>query len=244
MLFLLRLLLSAVLLWGAAQPIALASSLATSSAHPAEFTLSGRIMNPGGNPLPGAVVAVKGSSSLATTNSAGSFLLSIDQSSPVLQITCLGYQPQTLSVQAQGALAITLYPIGVAPAATTATTTDAELVPVANPALVIADVQPAFPGGAAAYREYISQNARYPDKAREANKEGAVFVSFVVDEQGRILDAQVLKGCGYGLDEEAVRLIRLMPWWTPGLLNGKPIKVSCTLRIRFGVAAADSPRPY
>ena len=201
---------------------------------PAAFSLSGRISNPTGTPLPGAVVTVKGTPSLATTNSAGSFLLAVDQQSPVLLITCQGYQSQTLAVKALNELAITLYPIGVAPPLTAAAA-DADLVPVANPNLIIADVQPTYPGGVAAYREYIRQNAHYPDKAKEAGHAGSVFVGFLVDEQGRIIDAQVLKGIGYGLDEEALRLVRLMPWWTPALLNGKAVKVPCTLRIRFGV---------
>lgn len=67
---------------------------------------------------------------------------------------------------------------------------------------------------------------------------GDVFVSFVVDEAGRLLDAEVVKGIGYGLDEEALRLVRLMPWWAPARANGKPVRAPATLRIRFGMQPA------
>ncbi len=81
----------------------------------------------------------------------------------------------------------------------------------------------------------LRQNAHYPEKAQQQGLTGAVFVSFVVDETGRILDAQVLKGCGNGFDEEALRLVRLMPWWNPGRAGGTAVRAGCTLRIRFGV---------
>lgn len=225
----LALLLQAALLLATPRPARAAAR------RPAVFALSGRIIGHTGLPLPGAIVTVKGTAALATTNSAGAFLLSTEQLNPVLLITCQGYQSQTLAVQVRSTLAITLYPIGVAPPLAVSADASADIVAVVNPSLIIADVQPAYTGGMAAYREYLRQNAHYPDKAKEAGIEGSVFVGFVVDEAGRILDAQVLKGLGYGLDEEALRLVRLMPWWSPGVLNGKPVKVASTLRIRFGV---------
>jgi protein TonB len=58
-------------------------------------------------------------------------------------------------------------------------------------------------------------------------------VSFTVDEAGRLLDAEVVKGVGYGLDEEALRLVRLMPWWTPARRAGQPVRATTSLHIRF-----------
>lgn len=230
--YLFRLVVAALLASTALLP---GKAWAATHVAPAAFTLNGRISSHTGAPVPGAIVAVKGKAALATTNSAGSFLLAVEEAKPVLVVTCQGYQPQTLAVLAQGNLTITLYPIGVAPPPDAALG-DATTAPVANPYLVVADVQPTYPGGATAYREYLRQNARYPEEARAAGIEGAVFVSFLIDETGRILDAQVVKGCGHGLDEEALRLVRLMPWWSPGQVAGKPVKVPCTLRIKFGVA--------
>jgi len=104
-----------------------------------------------------------------------------------------------------------------------------------NKPVILADDQPAFPGGVEAYRTFLQKNVQYPEAAKARNMSGDVFVSFTVDEAGRLLDAEVIKGVGYGLDEEALRLVRLMPWWTPAHLAGQPVRVPATLRIRFGM---------
>lgn len=203
----------------------------TAAAQPAIYSLSGRVQSNQGAPLPGVVVLVKGTNNVATTNSAGEFLVAAENTEIVLEFSCMGYQTRLLAVQERAPVAVTLYPVGVA---IPVTATDAS-TPKSDPALVTADVMPAFPGGPTAYRNFLLQNAKYPDEAKRQGLSGAVYVSFVVDEKGRIQDAQVLKGCGASLDQEALRLIRIMPWWTPGLLNNEPVRVACTLRISFGL---------
>ncbi|MBJ6111655.1 TonB family protein [Hymenobacter sp. BT523] len=99
--------------------------------------------------------------------------------------------------------------------------------------LAYAEQMPAFPGGEEAFRRYLSAKTRYPPEAERLNLSGTVYVRFVVDEAGRIRDAEVVKGVGAGLDEEALRLVRLMPWWTPGRQHGQPVRVQRTLPISF-----------
>ncbi|WP_081910554.1 energy transducer TonB [Hymenobacter sp. APR13] len=96
-----------------------------------------------------------------------------------------------------------------------------------------ADEMPAFPGGAPAFQQFLRQKLRYPEEALRRNLSGKVHVSFVVDEQGHILDPKVVRGLGSGLDEEALRLVRIMPWWTPGRVAGQPVRVAYTLPIVF-----------
>ncbi len=94
--------------------------------------------------------------------------------------------------------------------------------------------QPAeFPGGMAAMMKFVSQNMRYPSQARRMGTEGSVFVQFVVDQQGNISDAKVIKGIGAGCDEEAVRVVNKMPPWKPGKQNGKPVRVRFVLPLKF-----------
>lgn len=102
--------------------------------------------------------------------------------------------------------------------------------------LFYADEMPAFPGGDAAFHQYLAQKIIYPAEARRRNLSGTVYMRFVVDEQGRITDAEVAKGCGNGFDEEALRLIRLMPWWTPGRQSGRPVRVARALPIIFRIS--------
>ncbi|GAB3841360.1 energy transducer TonB [Hymenobacter jeollabukensis] len=110
----------------------------------------------------------------------------------------------------------------------------ADAPPAAGPAIYhVAEVMPAFPGGAAAQLAFLRDKLKYPEEALRKGVAGKVLVQFVVDERGHLLDPQVVRGLGAGLDEEALRLVRIMPWWTPGLVGGQPVKVQVTLPIVF-----------
>lgn len=97
----------------------------------------------------------------------------------------------------------------------------------------IVEDQPGFPGGDAALMQYLQGNLRYPTMAREAGIQGTVFVTFVVERDGSITDVRILRGVGGGLDEEAVRVVRNMPRWTPGRQRGQAVRVQFNLPIRF-----------
>jgi protein TonB len=107
--------------------------------------------------------------------------------------------------------------------------------PAEDPNMIYTVVeQPAeFPGGMAAMMKFISQNMKYPSQARRMGTEGSVFVEFVVDQQGKISDAHVIKGIGAGCDEEAVRVVNKMPNWKPGKQNGKAVRVRFVLPVKF-----------
>lgn len=93
---------------------------------------------------------------------------------------------------------------------------------------------PEFPGGMAAMNAFIVRNIRYPEQAREESREGKVFIKFVVDTAGNITQVSVAKTSGYeDLDREALRVVKIMPPWSPGKMNGKPVKVAFNLPIRF-----------
>ena len=81
--------------------------------------------------------------------------------------------------------------------------------------------------------KFLSDNLVYPYEARENGVSGKVWVNFIVDEKGSIVEAKVIKKVGFGCDEEALRVIKLMPKWKPGLVEGKPVKVSFNQPINF-----------
>lgn len=83
--------------------------------------------------------------------------------------------------------------------------------------------------------QFLQSNLVYPVQAREIGVTGKVWVNFVVDENGKIIDAKILKGIGYGCDEEALRVIKMMPNWKPGMFQGKPVKVSFNQPITFAM---------
>ncbi len=93
---------------------------------------------------------------------------------------------------------------------------------------VIVEDMPELIGGLAA----IQSNIRYPEIARKAGVEGRVFVQFVVDEQGNVVDPVVTRGLGAGLDEEAIRAVSQAKF-TPGKQRGQPVRVRMSLPITF-----------
>lgn len=95
------------------------------------------------------------------------------------------------------------------------------------------EVRPAFVGGMPAMGAYIAKNMRYPEQALRQRVGGRVLVSFVVGPEGRIQDVQVVKGAGAGLDDEARRLVWMMPAWQPGQEKGQPVRTACTIPIVF-----------
>ena len=90
---------------------------------------------------------------------------------------------------------------------------------------------PSFPGGSEALKEYLKKNTRYPNP--DACIQGRVVVVFVVDEKGNLSDVKVARSMEPSLDAEAVRVVKSMPRWNPGIEKGKAVKVRDTLPVTF-----------
>ena len=90
---------------------------------------------------------------------------------------------------------------------------------------------PSFPGGSEALKEYLKKNTRYPNP--DACIQGRVVVVFVVDEKGNLSDVKVARSVESSLDAEAVRVVKSMPRWNPGIEKGKAVKVRYTLPVTF-----------
>lgn len=97
----------------------------------------------------------------------------------------------------------------------------------------IVEQNPEFMGGMEALARFLQKNLRYPNSATNANVGGKVFMQFVVGQDGTITKVDVLKGIGFGCDEEAQRVVKLMPRWSPGKQSGRPVAVRYTLPISF-----------
>ncbi|WP_201983515.1 TonB family protein [Hymenobacter rubidus] len=192
--------------------------------------VAGRVVTELEKPLPGVVVTIQGTPQATSTNATGEFLLPLSETKSVLVFKCQGYRDQLVPVVGGNSLTVKMYSVAAnAPAESAAAAANAGQSKVLN----FAEELPTFPGGESAYRAFVRQTAHYPQEALDKGFSGTVFVSFVVDEQGRITDAEVAKGCGHGLDQEALRVIRLMPWWNPGRMAGKPVRVSRVLAVPF-----------
>ena len=94
---------------------------------------------------------------------------------------------------------------------------------------------PEFPGGVEAMYKYLAQNIKYPQLARENNITGKVYVEFVVEKDGSVSNVKVLRDIGGGCGQEAVRVVKSMPKWTPGKQRGKAVRVQYNLPVNFSL---------
>ncbi len=97
----------------------------------------------------------------------------------------------------------------------------------------IVEQMPEFPGGQEKMLDFLSENLKYPDSAKESGIQGTVYISFVVRKDGRISEVKVLRSIGGGCDEEAVRVVKKMPRWKPATQRGKKVDVLFNLPIVF-----------
>ena len=103
----------------------------------------------------------------------------------------------------------------------------------------VVEEMPQYPGGVGKLMEYVSMNVRYPKEAESKSIQGRVVTTFVVEKDGSITDAEVIKSVDPALDAEALRVVKAMPKWTPGKQEGKPIRVKYTMPITFALQGGD-----
>ncbi len=94
---------------------------------------------------------------------------------------------------------------------------------------------PEFPGGQQAMMRFLGENIKYPETAKKEGIQGRVFISFVIEKDGRVSSIEKLRGIGGGCDEEALRVVAAMPNWKPGYTDGKPVRVAYNLPIKFSL---------
>ena len=97
------------------------------------------------------------------------------------------------------------------------------------------DEEPKFPGGEHELMEYIADNIVYPQTAIDEGIQGRVFVSFVVEPNGKVTNVEVVRGIGGGCDEEAVRVVQSLPNWEPGVKRGKNVRVAFVVPVKFAL---------
>ena len=108
-----------------------------------------------------------------------------------------------------------------------------EEVIVEEEIFVIVEQVPEYPGGDEARLNFLRNNIKYPQMAREAGIQGTVYVNFTVEKDGGITQVKIARGIGGGCDEEAIRVTKMMPKWKAGKQRGKEVRVSYNMPIKF-----------
>jgi TonB family protein len=106
----------------------------------------------------------------------------------------------------------------------------------------VVEKQPAFPGGQDGLVKFLMENIKYPAPAIEKGIVGKVYLTFVVKADGAVTDVKILRGVGGGCDEEALRVVQMMPKWEPGTVKGKPVNVQFNLPINFQLDKKDKEK--
>lgn len=109
-----------------------------------------------------------------------------------------------------------------------------DMTPDATGTYANVDYIPSFPGGNKGLQEFFDRNLVYPADASDNGVDGIVNVAFTIDEKGKLI-APAVQGDnqGYGLDQEALRVVNKMPNWNPGKIKGKPVRTKFVLPVRF-----------
>ncbi len=95
------------------------------------------------------------------------------------------------------------------------------------------DVQPEFVGGMDAMMSYMGENLKYPEAAKNAGIQGTIYVQLTIEKDGKVTEAIAVRGGDADLVAEALRVISEMPNWTPGQHEGKLVRTSMTLPVKF-----------
>ncbi|MFC0875413.1 TonB family protein [Saccharicrinis sp. FJH2] len=185
-------------------------------------TVSAKILDHKNNPLPGASVILKGTTLGTVTDMTGQFILKIksnllEESDKAVVISFVGLKTVTVDLESNGNKM-----------------DEIEVVALGKPVVFqVVEKMPQFPGGEAAMMKYLSQNIHYPDVAKKNGIQGRVYINFIVEEDGSLSNIEVKRGVDPSLDKEAVRVIKAMPKWKPGVQRGKRVRVSFMLPINF-----------
>ena len=201
---------------------------AVSSVTPRAFEVKGKVISAeDGDALPGVKVTVKGTSISTVTDAAGNYKLDLPDAHTQLLFSIIGFEPRLAEVTGKPELNVQLQED---------ITRLSEVVVTGNgkedkegSSYRLAEPK----GGKANFKNYLSRSMKYPDEAIKNKTTGKVTVRFTVEPNGQLTDFEVVKGIGFGCDEELLRLIKEGPSWTPSFQGDHAVRDKVKVRLRF-----------
>lgn len=211
---------------------ALSAGPQNSLASPLHIQVKARVVDEAARPLPAVAVTVAGSSIGTLTNENGDFSFEIPIDG-ILRFTYPGKAEQAIPAKA-----ISKYKEIMLVSQQSFSSGQREPIiesaeDPSDPIYKLVDPMPCFPGGDRALLQYVAEHVKYPKDAEQAKMQGRVICEFVIGKDGKVVDAKVLKGVYASLDAEALRVIRSFPDWTPGFVDGQPVRVKFAVPITF-----------
>ena len=187
-------------------------------------------------PIVGAVILVEGTKKGTVTDREGKFQIEVSMGDRITA-SYVGYESKTIGVSKtfSESSKSNEYILGLYKETEVE---DSEKV------YDVVEEMPAFPGPPYALYEFLTRSIQYPKEARDKNIQGRVIVTFVVEKDGSISDARVVKSVDPLLDTEALRVVNSMHSWTPGKQNGEPVRVKYTVPVSFKLDAIAPAERY
>lgn len=189
-------------------------------------SITGKVTDDYGEPLPGVNVVIKGTTTGVTTDLEGNFQLpKID--GQTLIFSFVGFETQEVEVGSQNSLDVTL---GGATELQEVVVTG-YAVEDGEAGLSYSPAQPTI--GNRIFKKYLEENLRYPEAAKDNKIEGTVVLEIKVSSRGGVTDISIKKSLGYGCDQEAIRLVKEGPAWKAAEKDGNPIKDKVKVKVKF-----------
>lgn len=215
--------------------------------------MTGVVVDENGKPLPGVTVVIKGSMLGVATDAEGRFEI-VSPEGKTLVFTYVGRKTQEVAFDAgttdikvvMPVEDVELNPLVAADVESilnqAADSTKDEVVSVwQDEFFKVVEDMPQFTDGN--IFDYLAQHVRYPEEAEKNGIGGMVYVQFVIDTTGKVVEPKVIKSVSPELDAEALRVVSEMPAWKPGMQRGKPVRVSFTVFINFKLPAPEGAAP-
>lgn len=200
-----------------------------------KITVKGKVTDEKNNPVPGAVVVIKNSTIGTVTDAKGEFVLSAE-AGVILCVSHIGKEMEEISVKGKPGKEIQVAVVLKSSPQVLEEVKVIGLTGEKNPVILYpVEANPEFPGGKDALKRFLAQHTQYPAEAREKNIQGKVWIQFLVDEKGKVIQPQVTKGVDPLLDQEALRVVKLMPDWKPAQQNGRSVESSFVLPLDFSI---------
>lgn len=201
--------------------------------------VTGQVIDDLNGPVIGANVLIKGTNTGTITDRNGNFTLEAAQDA-VLVFSFPAMKSKEVAVKdVLGNLKVQLYSDGTMGRSQTQSAASQPSVKtsqvVSSPVFTVVEKMPEFPGGQAALLKYLASDVKYPKIAMENGIHGRVVASFVVEKDGSIRDVEIVKGVDPSLDQEAIRVLALMPNWIPGQQRGQNVAVKYTVPVTFSL---------
>jgi len=212
-----------------------------------KISVTGIVKNTNGSLVPNATIILKGTTQGTVSDDEGKFELKDVPTFSSLVVSHVSYKPYEIRVgRWKGDYGVKLLPvenvisglvvIGYAPSRNNVSNEEnTKSTSSAKQAFVAVEQKAEFPGGNPEMMKYLAQNIKYPSEAAKARVGGVVLISFIVNENGEIRKPKIIKGLGYGIDDEATRVILNMPNWKPAIQNGKKLTSEYTMDIKFNI---------